>query len=109
MCAIRPSLPITKVVRFATPRSGISTPYDAETFLMKSLARGNVAFRCSSVQCRNAGRLSVETPTTCVSSPSKLAIPAWYAVISFVQPPVKAAGKNATTTAFFPRNSESVI
>ena len=47
-------------------------------------------------------------PKTLVSLPSNFAIPAWYAVISRVQPPVKAAGKNASTTVFFPRKLESV-
>jgi len=47
-------------------------------------------------------------PKTLVSLLSNFAIPAWYAVISRVQPLVKAAGKNASTTVFFPRKLESV-
>src|SRR5437763_11559991 len=54
------------------------------------------------------GVLSVLIPKTLVSDESNLAIPAWYASISFVQPPVKAAGKNASTTLDFPRKSERV-
>jgi len=54
------------------------------------------------------GELSLLMPKTLVSLPSNFAIPAWYAVISRVQPPVKAAGKNASTTVFFPRKLESV-
>jgi hypothetical protein len=41
--------------------------------------------------------------------PSNFAIPAWYAVISFVQPPVKAAGKKASTTGFLALKSDSLI
>lgn len=54
------------------------------------------------------GVLSVLMPKTFVSLLSNFAIPAWYAVISRVQPPVKAAGKNASTTVFLPRKLESV-
>src|SRR6267142_6701375 len=54
------------------------------------------------------GVLSVLIPKTLVSDASNLAIPAWYAVISFVQPPVKAAGKKARTTLNLPRKSLSV-
>src|SRR5512143_3681637 len=43
------------------------------------------------------------------SAPSNLeAIPDWYASISFVQPPVKAAGKNARMTGFLPLKSDSL-
>ena len=37
---ILPSVSMTNVVRFAMPRSGISTPYSAETLRLKSLRRG---------------------------------------------------------------------
>ena len=47
-------------------------------------------------------------PKTLVSLLSNFAIPAWYAVISRVQPPVKAAGKNASTTVFLPRKLDRV-
>jgi hypothetical protein len=40
-------------------------------------------------------------------SPGELLVSAAKLVISFVQPPVKAAGKNASTTVFLPRKSES--
>src|SRR5208283_4711602 len=43
----------------------------------------------------------------CASFSSNFALPDWYAVSSFVQPPVKAATKKASTTVFFPRKSES--
>ena len=69
---------------------------------------GEEGHECSSADQRfSVSRSSVLIPTTCVSTPSKLAIPAWYAVISFVQPPVKAAGKNASTTVLLPRKSAS--
>src|SRR6185369_4885508 len=47
-------------------------------------------------------------PKTFVSDASNLDIPAWYAVTSLVQPPVNAAGKNASTTLDLPLKSESV-
>src|SRR2546430_9615580 len=53
------------------------------------------------------GVLSVLIPKALVSVASNLAIPAWYAVISRVQPPVKAAGKKARTTLNLPRKSLS--
>ena len=40
-----------------------------------------------------------------MSEPSSLAIFAWKAFISFVQPPVNAKTKNATSTFFLPRKS----
>ena len=46
-------------------------------------------------------------PKTLVSVSLNLAIPAWYARNSLVQPPVKAAGKKASTTTLLPRKSES--
>lgn len=57
---------------------------------------------------RCEGVLSVLIPKTLVFVSSNFAIPAWYAVNSLVQPPVKAAGKKATTTVFLPRKSLSV-
>src|SRR5689334_23877696 len=75
---------------------------------MKSLNRGNDVLRCSSDQCRSVGRLSVLMPNTSAFASPNLDIPAWYAVISFVQPPVNAAGKNASTTLDFPRKSDRV-
>jgi hypothetical protein len=54
------------------------------------------------------GRLSALMPKICADSPSNLAKPAWYADSSFVQPPVKAAGKNANTTGFFPLKPDNV-
>src|SRR5450759_2705874 len=53
------------------------------------------------------GVLSVLIPKTFVSDASNFAIPDWYASISFVQPPVKAAGKKARTTLWVPRKSLS--
>jgi hypothetical protein len=52
---------------------------------------------------------SVLIASTCVSLLVNFPIPAWYAVSSFVQPPVKAAGKNARITFFLPRKSESLM
>jgi len=46
--------------------------------------------------------------STWLSLAVKFAIPAWYAVSSLVQPPVKAAGKNARMTFFLPRKSDSL-
>ena len=45
---------------------------------------------------------------TWLSLAVKLAIPAWYAVSSRVQPPVNAAGKKARITFFLPRKSDSL-
>src|SRR5271157_2860859 len=52
---------------------------------------------------------SVLIASTCVSLLVNFPIPAWYAVSSFVQPPVNAAGKKARMTFFLPRKSESLI
>src|ERR1039457_3136163 len=68
---------------------------------------GNSAFNSVSFQCFRVKLESVLIASTCVSIPLNLAIPAWYASISFVQTPVKAAGKKASTTAFLPRKSDS--
>jgi len=108
MYTIFPSLSTTKVERFAMPFCGIRTPYAAATFRSKkSLNSGNEALSLVANSFWE-GLLSVLMPKTLVSLPSNFAIPAWYAVISRVQPPVKAAGKNASTTVFFPRKLESV-
>src|SRR5579872_381665 len=84
------------------------TPYALETSrFAKSLSRGKDAL----VLAANSfweGVLSVLIPKTLESVLSNLAIPAWYAVNSFVQPAVKAAGKNASTTLFLPRKLDSV-
>lgn len=69
---------------------------------MKSLASGKLSF-ISSAQWRSVGSMSVLIATTCASRLSNFAIPPWYALSSFVQPPVKAAEKNASTTVFLPR------
>jgi hypothetical protein len=83
-------------------------PYAVATFRSKkSLSRGNVAPTLVANSFWE-GVLSVLMPKTLVSLPSNFAIPAWYAVISRVQPPVKAAGKNASTTVFFPRKLDRV-
>jgi len=96
------------VARLAIPFAGISTPYAADTSrLAKSLSRGKEAPTLVANSFWE-GVLSVLMPKTLVSTASNFAIPAWYAVISLVQPPVKAAGKNARTTVFLPRKSESV-
>ena len=57
---------------------------------------------------RCEGTLSVLMPKTFAPAASNLAIPAWYALNSVVQPPVNAAGKNASTTVFLPLKSESL-
>src|SRR5260370_7923315 len=91
------------------PRSGIRTPYASAVLrLVKSLRSGKEREFFFENSPRE-GTLSVLTPRTCVSAPSNLEIPAWYPVTSFVQPPVNAAGKKATTTFFLPRKSDSLI
>jgi hypothetical protein len=83
-------------------------PYAVTTLRSKkSLSNGKVAPTLVANSFWE-GVLSVLMPKTLVSLPSNFAIPAWYAVISRVQPPVKAAGKNASTTVFFPRKLERV-
>jgi len=106
--AIFPSISTTYVTRFAIP-SGRNTPYAfAVDRSLKSLSRGKERFSCLA-KTPWEGLLSVLMPNTFVSLPSNFAIPAWYAVNSFVQPPVNAAGKNASTTGFLPLKSARVI
>ncbi len=92
MYAIFPSLPITNVARLATPACLISTPYFSDTSrVAKSLRKGTAKwFLAANSRCE--GVLSVLIPNTLVPAFSNFAIPAWYAVNSFVQPPVNAAG-----------------
>src|SRR4051812_24976065 len=108
MYTIFPSLSTTNVDRLATPADSIRTPYALVTSrFAKSLSMGiftSFLFANSFWE----GVLSVLIPKTLVSDASNLAIPAWYAVISLVQPPVKAAGKKARTTLNLPRKSLSV-
>ena len=59
-------------------------------------------------QCAKVGVKSVLIAKTWASFLSRFAIPDWYAFSSFVQPPVNAATKNARTTVFLPRKSDSL-
>jgi len=102
MCSIRPSVPITKVDLFAMPRSLMRTPYASAVVRMKSLSIGYDSFNSSAQWLNTAGWL-VLTSNTWAPCSAKFSIPAWYPVASFVQPPVKAAGKNPSTTGCFPR------
>src|ERR1039457_6801339 len=90
------------------PKSGNNTPQSVDTCrLAKSLRSGNCTlFLAANSFCE--GVLSVLIPKTFVSDASNFAIPDWYASISFVQPPVKAAGKKASTTLLLPRKSLSI-
>jgi hypothetical protein len=74
------------------PAFSINTPYFFETSrLAKSLRNGTV-MSFSFANCACDGVLSVLIPKTLVSVSLNFAIPAWYALNSVVQPPVKAAG-----------------
>jgi len=81
--------------------------YDPEQLSWRSLgSRGPVAEAGATeimIGHEDGESDSVLMARTCTSISSNFAIPDWYAVNSFVQPPVNAAGKKARTTTFLPR------
>ena len=97
-----PSLPITKVTRFAKPFSyvGHAVGLAAHALGIGEQREGRLRLSANLV-C--VSRLFIETPRTWASWSVNCAWTSRSPDISFVQPPVNALGKNASTTVFLPR------